>query len=151
MRSGMNDVQRKIIAGILIVILAISCLALSLYYDAFYAAPSRYQVRYETLSSVFIPDQMSGIRILYFSDESDKRTAVRPGFKTGPKKIKNGDNLLVRVFPDRIRDGNTASAFKRAGALPANILGQFLPSSGTVPNPIRREPYQKIISRGQLR
>lgn len=37
-------------------------------YDTFYAATSRYTVRYETLSSVRIPDQMDNVTIAYFSD-----------------------------------------------------------------------------------
>lgn len=36
--------------------------------DAFYSAPSRFNIRYETLSSVYIPGQMDDVSILFFTD-----------------------------------------------------------------------------------
>ncbi len=64
----MNDVKKKILFHILSILLFISLITLAFYYDAFYAAPSRFNVRYETLSSVFIPNQLDDVTILYFSD-----------------------------------------------------------------------------------
>ncbi len=58
----------KILHKILIVLSLLVTITLSMYYDAFYAAPSRYKVRYETLSSVFIPKQLDDISILFFTD-----------------------------------------------------------------------------------
>ena len=64
----MDNPKLRIIRRILIVLALIAALSLALVYDAFYKAPSRYQVRYETLESVFIPDQMDNISLLFFSD-----------------------------------------------------------------------------------
>ncbi len=64
----MDNSKLRIIKRILIVLILIALLSLALAYDAFYKAPSRYQVRYETLESVFIPDQMDNVSILFFSD-----------------------------------------------------------------------------------
>ena len=64
----MDDRKKKILMHILSIIVFISLIGLVLYYDAFNTAPSRFQVRYETLRSVFIPDQMDDVTILYFSD-----------------------------------------------------------------------------------
>ena len=64
----MDSSVKKILIRILLILVLISGIGLSLYYDAWYAAPSRYGIRYETLSSVFIPDQMDNVSILFFSD-----------------------------------------------------------------------------------
>lgn len=37
-------------------------------FDAFYIAPSRFQIRYETLTSTSIPEQLNDVNLLYFSD-----------------------------------------------------------------------------------
>ncbi len=68
MMIDMDNQKNRIIARILIVLIMIALLSLALVYDAFYRAPSRYQVRYETLESVFIPDQLDNVSILFFSD-----------------------------------------------------------------------------------
>lgn len=39
-----------------------------LYYDTFYVAPSRFRVRYETITSTKIPKQLNDVNILFFSD-----------------------------------------------------------------------------------
>ena len=57
-------ILRKIIA--ISLILAVTIAALT--YDAFFSAPKRFTVRYETLSSIYIPEQMNDISVLYFSD-----------------------------------------------------------------------------------
>ncbi len=54
----------KIILVASILVLLIGGLVL----DANITAPSRYRVRYETLSSVFIPNQLDDVSILFFSD-----------------------------------------------------------------------------------
>ncbi len=64
----MTDRKKRILAHILAILVIISLLGLSLFYDAYHTAPSRFQVRYETLDSVFIPNQMDDVTILYFSD-----------------------------------------------------------------------------------
>lgn len=58
----------KVIYKILIVLALIVGIVGALTYDAFYSAPTRYTVRYETLTSAAIPEQMDGISILFFSD-----------------------------------------------------------------------------------
>ncbi len=53
----------------IVLILAAIALLISLSaYDAFYSAPSRITVRYETLQSIYIPDQLDDVQILFFSD-----------------------------------------------------------------------------------
>ncbi len=64
----MKTDKKRILVHILSILLVISLIGLSLYYDAYNTAPSRFQVRYETLESVFIPSQMDDVTILYFSD-----------------------------------------------------------------------------------
>ena len=64
----MSNNKKRIVAHILAVLIVICLLGLSLFYDAYNTAPSRFQVRYETLESVFIPEQMNDVKILYFSD-----------------------------------------------------------------------------------
>ena len=59
---------KKTLLRIFLILFLLSGIGLLLYYDAWYAAPSRYSVRYETLNSVFIPDQMDNISIAWFSD-----------------------------------------------------------------------------------
>lgn len=51
-----------------ILILSIGLILLGMFYDAYYVAPSRYRIRYETLSSQTIPEQLNDVTILYFSD-----------------------------------------------------------------------------------
>ena len=50
----------------------VSCLLLSiigiLSYDSFHSAPSRFSIRYEDISSIYIPNQLNEARILFFSD-----------------------------------------------------------------------------------
>ncbi|MBQ1439409.1 MAG: metallophosphoesterase [Solobacterium sp.] len=64
----MKTDKKRILVHILSILLAISLFGLALYFDAYNTAPSRFQVRYETLDSVFIPSQMDDVTILYFSD-----------------------------------------------------------------------------------
>lgn len=54
----------KVLLLFAILISIISLLA----YDAFYSAPFRFTIRYETLSSIYIPVQMDDVSILFFSD-----------------------------------------------------------------------------------
>ncbi len=58
----------KIWHKILLVFSLTLLLASALAYDAFYSAPSRFTIRHETLSSIYIPEQLDGVKILYFSD-----------------------------------------------------------------------------------
>ncbi len=58
----------KIYQKIILVLALLITLTGSLYYDAVNTAPQRFSVRYETLSSVFIPEQMDEVTILFFSD-----------------------------------------------------------------------------------
>ncbi|MCF0114010.1 MAG: metallophosphoesterase [Erysipelotrichaceae bacterium] len=53
---------------ILIILGIILIFAIGIPYDAFYNAPKRYTVRYETLSDTSIPEQLDDINILYFTD-----------------------------------------------------------------------------------
>ncbi|MEF9968065.1 MAG: metallophosphoesterase, partial [Longicatena sp.] len=39
-----------------------------LYYDSFYTAPKRFKVRYETITSTKISEQLNDVNILFFSD-----------------------------------------------------------------------------------
>ena len=58
----------NVIKKILIILLVIIILVVSLVYDSIYVAPSRFNVRYETLTSASIPEQLNDINILYFTD-----------------------------------------------------------------------------------
>lgn len=58
----------SILKKVLIVLVILVLLVSSLVFDAFYSAPSRFNVRYETLESIYIPEGMSDISILFFSD-----------------------------------------------------------------------------------
>lgn len=58
----------KAIRKLLIVLLVITAVITTVVYDAFCRAPGRYKVRYETLSSLFIPASMDDRTIAYFSD-----------------------------------------------------------------------------------
>ncbi|MBQ9329213.1 MAG: metallophosphoesterase [Solobacterium sp.] len=64
----MEQRAKQILSYILSALVILSILAVSIWYDVTVTAPKRYQVRYETLSSVFIPEQMNDVTILYFSD-----------------------------------------------------------------------------------
>lgn len=59
---------RKLLYRIALVLALLFTASFAMYYDAFHTAPSRFMVRYETLSSVFIPEQMNDVSILAFSD-----------------------------------------------------------------------------------
>jgi predicted MPP superfamily phosphohydrolase len=59
----MKTVQKIILVAVMLIMI-IGALT----YDAFYSAPSRFTVRHETLSSIYIPEQMNDINILFFSD-----------------------------------------------------------------------------------
>ncbi len=58
------SILKKVFLVLLILVLLISSLA----FDAFYSAPSRFTVRYETLESIYIPEGMNDVSILFFSD-----------------------------------------------------------------------------------
>ena len=60
--------RMKIWQKIVIVLSLLVCIGGALAYDAFYTAPKRYSVRYETLSSIYIPAQLNDVNILFFSD-----------------------------------------------------------------------------------
>lgn len=58
----------SILKKVLIVFTILVVLVASLAFDAFYSAPSRFTVRYETLESIYIPEGLSDTSILFFSD-----------------------------------------------------------------------------------
>lgn len=58
----------SIVKKILIVLCILLALVVGIAYDTFYNAPQRFTVRYETLKSELIPQQMDEVNILYFSD-----------------------------------------------------------------------------------
>ncbi len=58
----------KVLHKIILILSILAALAAALVYDAFYASVNRYSVRYETLSSVAVPEQMNDVSILFFSD-----------------------------------------------------------------------------------
>ncbi len=58
----------NVIKKIIIILLILTILTISLVYDSIYVAPSRFNVRYETLSDEKIPEQLNDINIVYFSD-----------------------------------------------------------------------------------
>ena len=64
----MDSQKKKIIIIIFSVLILTSLFGATLYYDSYFTAPSRFQVRYEILRSMFIPDQMDDVKILFFSD-----------------------------------------------------------------------------------
>lgn len=91
----MDSSVKKILIRILLILVLISGIGLSLYYDAWYAAPSRYSIRYETLSSVFIPDQMDNVSILFFSDLDYNRFMNR-------ERLEKLVNEISQLSPDVI-------------------------------------------------
>lgn len=58
----------KVWQKILIILTLLVGLVSALYYDAFYIAPARFKIRYETISSNKIPAQLNDVNILFFSD-----------------------------------------------------------------------------------
>ena len=58
----------KIWKKILIVLGVLLLSAGIMAWDAFYSAPSRFNIRYETLSSIYIPGQLDDVSILFFTD-----------------------------------------------------------------------------------
>ena len=58
----------KTLTKVLLVLALMISLGYAMYYDAWNVAPSRFVVRYETLDSIFIPDQLNDVNILFFSD-----------------------------------------------------------------------------------
>ncbi|MEG0076601.1 metallophosphoesterase [Anaerorhabdus sp.] len=58
----------KVWQKILLILTILVFLIGGLYYDAFYVAPSRFIVRYETITSKKIPDQLNDVNVLFFSD-----------------------------------------------------------------------------------
>ncbi|MCI5773116.1 MAG: metallophosphoesterase [Erysipelotrichaceae bacterium] len=87
-------VLKKIIAILLILILLIT----SLVYDSIYVAPSRFQVRYETLSDTKIPEQLNDLNILYFSD-------LHYGHNMDKKRLDKLIALINNCAPDVILFG----------------------------------------------
>lgn len=59
--------MKKVIKSILILFILL-CVLVFLYWDATNLAPRRIQVRYETMVSEEIPEQLDNIQILFFSD-----------------------------------------------------------------------------------
>ena len=57
-------IWKKILIVLGVLVLSAGVMA----WDAFYSAPSRFNIRYETLSSVYIPGQMDDVSILFFTD-----------------------------------------------------------------------------------
>ena len=58
----------KLVQKLILVLALLLSVSSALIYDALYAAPSRFSVRHETLSSIYIPDQLNDVNILFFSD-----------------------------------------------------------------------------------
>ena len=58
----------KVLHKIILILSVLAALAAAMVYDAFYASVNRFAVRYETLSSIYIPEQMNDVTILFFSD-----------------------------------------------------------------------------------
>jgi predicted MPP superfamily phosphohydrolase len=58
----------KTIVRLIVTAALIAGLGGAMYYDSLYVAPARFMVRYETLDSIFIPEQMDDVNILFFSD-----------------------------------------------------------------------------------
>ncbi|NCB34166.1 MAG: hypothetical protein EOM64_09895, partial [Erysipelotrichia bacterium] len=58
----------KLVQKLILVMALLLSVSGALIYDALYAAPSRFSVRHEILSSIYIPDQLNDVNILYFSD-----------------------------------------------------------------------------------
>ncbi len=59
---------QKLIIRILLILALLICTSAVLAFDAFYTAPSRFTTRYETISSIYIPDQLDDVNILFFTD-----------------------------------------------------------------------------------
>ena len=136
MINDMENQKNRIIARILIVIFIIASLSLALVYDAYYRAPSRYQVRYETLESVFIPDQLDNISILFFSDldygtfvdEARLSKLTDSINQLSPDVIIFGGDLFDEVYTPGTTDMNTVIHYFSAMKAPLGkyaVLGDF--------------------------
>ena len=64
----MNEIYEKPLTRIVILLCIIVSIIIFLMVDARFIAPRRFTVRHETLSSAKIPEQLDGMKILYFSD-----------------------------------------------------------------------------------
>ncbi|MBR3347566.1 MAG: metallophosphoesterase [Solobacterium sp.] len=120
----MDNPKLRIIRRILIVLGMICLLSLALLYDAYYKAPSRYQVRYENLESVFIPDQMNDVSILFFSD-LDYGTFMDEARLT---KLTDSINALspdVIVFGGDLFDQNATDTGPNAASAIIRCLSQL--------------------------
>ncbi|MBP3892181.1 MAG: metallophosphoesterase [Solobacterium sp.] len=93
----------KIVIRILLVLALILGITGALAYDAFYSAPTRFTVRYETLASTAIPEQMDDISILFFSDLDYNRFMKEERFAKLIRVI-NGLSPDVVIFGGDIFD-----------------------------------------------
>jgi len=150
----MDDKVKRVLIRILMILILTAGIALSLYYDAWYAAPSRYTIRYETLNSVFIPDQMDNISIAYFSDldylhfmkQERLRKLVNTINELSADVIIFGGDLYDQS-PERISESNTQELISILKELKAPlgkfaVLGDFDYQSADMPDYVRYILYE---------
>ena len=58
----------KIVNKVILLFIVLASIVGGLFFDAYNNAPSRFTVRFETVSSTRIPEQLNNVNILYFSD-----------------------------------------------------------------------------------
>lgn len=75
-------------------------------YDAFYSAPSRFDVRYETLESIYIPAQLSDTTILFFSD-------LDYGDYMDEERLEKLVDTINRLAPDVVLFGGDLVSYQR--------------------------------------
>ena len=120
----------NIVRKILIVLTVLVILVASLAFDAFYSAPSRFIVRYETLESIYIPEGMNDVSILYFSDleygpfMDEKRLTklVNTINNLSPDVVIFGGDIFADDYSPNTEEINTVSSLLKNIEAP---LGKF--------------------------
>ncbi|MFV0380163.1 MAG: metallophosphoesterase [Anaerorhabdus sp.] len=98
--------QKKI--NLLIILIATFVfIGVAMFYDAIKLAPKRYTVRYETIISEEIPEQLNDVSILFFSDVHFNKYMDINQFKDVVKLINNTSSDVVVFLGDLIAQETT--------------------------------------------
>lgn len=115
---------------VLVILLCLCILVGAIAFDAFYSAPSRFVVRYETISSIYIPEDLNDMSVLFFSDleygefmdENRLSKLIESINDLSPDIVIFGGDLFADEYTPNNTDVETVSnAFKQIEA----SLGKF--------------------------
>lgn len=93
---------------IMLIIFLIISLISGIVVDSFYFAPSRFKIRYETLSSPYIPLQLDNVSITYFSDVHYNNFMDKPRFQKVISLINQSGGDIVIFGGDLFDNPSTA-------------------------------------------